>query len=65
MKQKLPLPPISRSGARPTIDDDDKTLTERKQKLTLDSEEEVVVKLSGQSTGNLITGVDKNWPLLR
>ncbi|KAJ7339397.1 hypothetical protein OS493_005792 [Desmophyllum pertusum] len=42
MKQKSPLPPIS----RPSIDDDDKELTERN--ILTDSEEEVEVEFSGQ-----------------
>lgn len=47
MKQRPPLPPISSSGARPSIDDDDKELTERNI-LTSESEEEVEVEFSGQ-----------------
>lgn len=45
MKQKQPLPPIN--GARPSIDDDEKELTERNI-LTSESEEEVEVEFSGQ-----------------
>lgn len=45
MKVRQPLPPIS--GSRPSIDDDEKELTERNI-LTSDSEEEVEVEFSGQ-----------------
>ena len=47
MKQKPPLPPIISSGARLSIDEDDKELTE-KNILTSESEEEVEVEFSGQ-----------------
>jgi len=47
MKVKQPLPPINGSGPRPSIDDDEKELTERNI-LTSDSEEEVEVEFSGQ-----------------
>ncbi|PFX19436.1 Adenylate kinase isoenzyme 5 [Stylophora pistillata] len=46
MKQKQPLPPIN-GTAHPSIDDDDKELTERNI-LTSESEEEVEVEFSGQ-----------------
>lgn len=47
MKVKQPLPPINGSGPRPSIDEDEKELTE-KNILTSDSEEEVEVEFSGQ-----------------
>ena len=47
MRKKPPLPPIGSSGARPSIDEDDKELTERNI-LTSESEEEVDVEFSGQ-----------------
>lgn len=46
MKQKQPLPPIN-GAAHPSIDEDDKELTE-KNILTSESDEEVDVEFSGQ-----------------
>ena len=47
MRVKQPLPPINSSGPRPSIDDDDKELTERNI-VTSESEEEVDMEFSGQ-----------------